>query len=279
MPPNFVPQNQNSPTPPTPPQQPAQPQSQPRPAQPMRHVPGTPYGVSDSNRPSYASSLEAHKKSSTGFFGGLIAAMLFLVQLFDLWGLQFLGWIDEFILSKLPPMPVSFFFPDFYTNAPWVGIGFPSSITEFLIPLCYYWLLGVTLGGLVSNLASLLTWKLHRVNRVWVILFLVWLSFSSFIFYYQQYWGIGDGRIEVQECADISDEAARTECLLRVVDGNGDISLCAQIGSLESQTTCYRLAAIVKKDDSICDFIKEEALFADCLEQVNGQEVGDAEVN
>jgi hypothetical protein len=79
----------------------------------------------------------------------------------------------------------------------------------------------------------------------------------------------------VQECADLQGEADRTECLLRVVDGNGDISLCAQISSLESQNTCYRLAAIVKKDDSICDFIKDEVMFPDCLEQVNGQEAGD----
>lgn len=217
------------------------------------------------------------KKCSTGFLGGILAILLFFAQLFDLWGLKLAGWFDRIFLDQLPPFLASFFFPDFYTNAPWAKIGFPSSITEFIIPVCYYWLLGVFLWGLLSNLVALLTGKLRRINRIWVVLALTLLAFNSFILYYNQHWGAGDGKIDQQECAEMTTPAERSECLLRLVDAGGDISLCAEVAAAD-QSTCYRLGALSKHDPALCNFISEPDLSAQCIDQVSGSEAGDTEV-
>lgn len=251
---------------------------------PPRHIPGVRYGSSDPQSPAPQFQVEKKtppvdsRKCSTGFLGGIFAVALFLIQLLDLWGSQALSWIDQTILSNLPPQLVAFFFPDFYINAPWLKIGFPDSITMYIIPICYYWLLGVFLGGLISNFLALVTGRIHRISRIWVVLSIVLLAFSTYILYYEQHWGVGDGKIDLQECASISVEADRAECITRLVDANGDISLCYQIQSLDTQYACFRLGALSKKDDTLCQPIKDLALQQKCINEVYGQEAGDTQV-
>lgn len=179
-----------------------------------RHVPGTPYTTQDlsflkkgagapsglhatagnlrGTNPPQAVDVHMWKPRSSGAFGGLLAVIIYLVPMASVDGARAIQWIDEHARVYVPSEVVSFFFPNFSVRSWWHVFNLPYSVTDFAVPMTYYFFLGAFFAGLVGNLISLVRRRAYEVSRTWLLFTIALFLFSSMTFYFSYHNGVID---------------------------------------------------------------------------------------
>ena len=179
-----------------------------------RHVPGTPYTTQDlsflkkaagvssgihasagnlrGTPPPQAVDTVMWKPRSSGAFGGLLAVIVYLIPMASADGARAIQWIDERVLVYVPNAIVDFFLPNFSVRSWWHVFNLPYSVTEFAVPMVYYFFLGAFFAGFVGNVVSLIRRRGYEVSRTWLLFTIALFLFSSMTFYFSYHNGVID---------------------------------------------------------------------------------------